>query len=231
MTDNQKPTIIAVFGASGRTGKHVVNFALEQGFKVRALVRTPSKIIAQHDNLTIIQGDFESMDAIQQTIRGATNVVCVGGGPNSNKAYPKLMMLHFIQRLWPLLTNESSVKTFLYMASSFVPKPDGSNAISLLLLRPTLGWYLGILPGVQDNEEVVKFISLHKEESFKAIVIRPGHCSEDDDISGSGHNLVATQTAPMGPGTVRYADLARFILDAMKDESLEGQYPFVVVER
>ena len=197
---------------------------------VQALVRTPSKITVHNDNLTIIQGDFESMDAIQQTIQGATHVVCVAGGPNDNKTYPKLMMLHFIQRLWPLLTNETSVKTFLYMASTFVPKPDGSNAMSLKLLRPILGWYLGILPGVQDNEEVVKFIAFHKEESFKAIVIRPGHCSEDDS-STSERKLVATQTAPIGPGTVTYVDLARFILDAMKDESLEGQYPFVVVER
>lgn len=222
-------TTIAIFGASGRTGKHLVDLALQQGYKVQAFVRTPSKITVQHDNLVIIKGDFENEVAIQQTVKGATHIVCVAGGPNSNTTYPKLMMLHFIKRLWPVLLDESSVETFLYMASTFVPKPDGSNALSLKMLRPVVGWYLGILPGVQDNEEVVKYIVSHENESFKSIVIRPGHCSED--TTKSGHKLVATQQAPIGMGTVAYVDLAAFILKAMRDLSLEGQYPFVVVER
>jgi len=228
MTDDEA-LILAVFGGSGRTGKHLVKFALEQGYKVQALARTPSKVAMKHDNLTIIEGDFENVDAIRQTVKGATYVVNVAGGPNSNTTYPNLMMLHFIKTLWPILENESSVKTFLYMASSFVPKPDGSNAISLKLLRPVLGWYLGILPGIQDNEEAVKFIASHSSENFKALVIRPGHCSED--TTKSGHKLVASQTAPIGAGSVTYVDLASFILEAMKDESLEGKYPFIAVDQ
>ena len=100
---------------------------------------------------------------------------------------------------------------------------------SLKVLRPFLGWYLGILPGIADNESAVQYIASHLSESFQSIVIRPGHCS--DDTSKSGFQLIATQTAPVGPGSVTYVDLAAFILDAMKDTSLEGQYPFVAVTK
>ena len=48
---------IIVFGASGGTGRHVVEQALETGYKVTAFVRRPEKLGVDHPNLTIFQGD------------------------------------------------------------------------------------------------------------------------------------------------------------------------------
>ena len=52
---------LIVFGASGRLGLKIVEQALTGGHRVRAFVRTPSKITMQHPYLTLFQGD--SMDA------------------------------------------------------------------------------------------------------------------------------------------------------------------------
>ena len=48
---------LAIFGATGRTGKPLVRQALETGHEVVVLVRTPSKMPLQHDRLTVVQGD------------------------------------------------------------------------------------------------------------------------------------------------------------------------------
>lgn len=44
---------ITVLGATGQTGQHLVNQALQQGHTVTAVVRNPGKITAHHDNLKV----------------------------------------------------------------------------------------------------------------------------------------------------------------------------------
>ncbi len=108
MNDTPLPETLALFGATGATGRHVLSYALKQGYKVRALPRTPAKVGINDDNPTVIQGDFEDVAALEATVKGAKFVICSAGGP-SGKAYQKGMMLGFIQRLWPILEAESSV--------------------------------------------------------------------------------------------------------------------------
>ena len=44
---------IAVLGATGQTGMHLVAQALKQGHEVTALVRNPGKLTPNHDNLKV----------------------------------------------------------------------------------------------------------------------------------------------------------------------------------
>lgn len=44
---------LAILGATGRTGVHLVEQALEEGHEVVAIVRTPSKVTTEHENLKV----------------------------------------------------------------------------------------------------------------------------------------------------------------------------------
>ena len=60
---------ILVFGATGKTGKLVVQQALENGFEVTAFVRDPVKMMITHHKLTIAKGDvmlFATIDKINE---------------------------------------------------------------------------------------------------------------------------------------------------------------------
>ena len=48
-------TKICVLGATGLTGKAIVNEALANGVEVLALVRDPAKIDQQHEHLEVVQ--------------------------------------------------------------------------------------------------------------------------------------------------------------------------------
>ena len=50
------PVKLAIFGATGRTGKPLVTQALEQGHEVRALARDPAKLDVAQENLLVIHG-------------------------------------------------------------------------------------------------------------------------------------------------------------------------------
>jgi hypothetical protein len=218
--------IIALFGATGGTGKPFLDAALTAGYKVRAMVRTPSKLKTRHDNLMVIEGDFSNADAIQKTIEGATYVVSMAGGPMTgwSKDYPKDLMINFVKILVPLLKKESSVKVLFYQAGAFSALPDGTLPWSMRIFRTLVGsWIMGIYPNFKDNEAIIQNIDKVKESlPFKTIVTRPGGLKDSE----GGKTLVASDTDPE-TGFVAFQDLAKWSLTAMKDESLYGKYPFV----
>ncbi len=70
---------IALSGAIGKTGKHFLAGALEKGFSVRALVRTPEKVSIESEPLTIIKGDLLNVDDVHRTIKNADAVFSLAG--------------------------------------------------------------------------------------------------------------------------------------------------------
>lgn len=74
MSKQNKPTI-AVLGATGRTGRWIVEEALKRGYIVRALVRDRSRLPIRHDNLMVIEGTPESEKDLRTTMEGCQAVL------------------------------------------------------------------------------------------------------------------------------------------------------------
>lgn len=70
---------IIVFGASGRTGKHLITQALEQGHTVTAFARTPDKITTSQNRLRILKGDIHDSTAVELAVKGQDIVLCALG--------------------------------------------------------------------------------------------------------------------------------------------------------
>jgi putative NADH-flavin reductase len=75
------PRTVAVLGATGRTGRRVVEFALAAGSGVRALARRPAALDdLAHPALEVIAGDATDAAAVARAIGGADAVVSALGG-------------------------------------------------------------------------------------------------------------------------------------------------------
>jgi len=70
---------LTILGATGKTGVHLLDRALEAGHHVRALVRDPAKVERRDEHLTLVQGDVRDGDAVAQGVAGSDAVVCVLG--------------------------------------------------------------------------------------------------------------------------------------------------------
>jgi uncharacterized protein YbjT (DUF2867 family) len=66
---------ILILGATGRTGKHAIAFALEKGYQVVALVRNPAKISVKSAALTIVTGLPTDVDDIRKAMKGCDAVL------------------------------------------------------------------------------------------------------------------------------------------------------------
>jgi len=71
---------VVVFGGTGQTGQHLVRLALEKGYAVRVLARTPDKLSIQDPNLEIIQGNTDNIADVSAAVVGQDAVLCAIGG-------------------------------------------------------------------------------------------------------------------------------------------------------
>ena len=111
---------IALFGAHGATGKHFLKLALDAGYLIRALVPSAESVELKNEQITIIEGSIDNADKIEQTLIGATYVVCMLGDTLPRRRdYKENCLLDFIKVLYPLM-KESCTRLFLYQVRCFV---------------------------------------------------------------------------------------------------------------
>jgi putative NADH-flavin reductase len=73
---------VVVFGATGRTGRLLVEGALARGHDVTAFVRAPNKLGALRDRVQVVHGDVLDGGAVSDAVDGqeAVLVALAGGG-------------------------------------------------------------------------------------------------------------------------------------------------------
>lgn len=76
---------LLVVGATGGTGKQLVEQALVRGHYVMAFVRDPAKLSIQHPNLTLLTGDVLKPDTLLPAIRRQDAVLCALGSQLGQK--------------------------------------------------------------------------------------------------------------------------------------------------
>jgi putative NADH-flavin reductase len=76
---------IAVFGASGRTGRLVVEQAGQRGHRVIAVCRVPPEGLFR--TAVVLSADLEDPARIQHALGGASTVVCAFGPRNNNDIF------------------------------------------------------------------------------------------------------------------------------------------------
>jgi len=70
---------IAVFGATGGTGRQAVMQALALGHEVTAIVRDPDKVGIRHERLEIVRGDVLNFPSFSRSIDGQDAVLSALG--------------------------------------------------------------------------------------------------------------------------------------------------------
>ena len=70
---------VLVIGATGGTGRQLVQQALDQGHQVTAFARRPSKLQIEHANLRVVKGDVLDYGSVEAAMRGQSAVLCALG--------------------------------------------------------------------------------------------------------------------------------------------------------
>ena len=78
---------IVLWGATGLTGREILNQAIDAGHEVKAVARKPSLIEVEHATLSVVQGDVLNPQSVQETAAGGEVVIsALGSGATLEKA-------------------------------------------------------------------------------------------------------------------------------------------------
>lgn len=168
---------IAVFGATGGIGKHVVNHALKEGYEVKAYVRNKSKYNKVHEKLSIVEGQLHEFNKIIDFVSNV-DVVLSALGSSMDKSYNsfpvleghinilKAMELKGLRRFMtigtPSLTFKADQKSLYTQLAPKIGKKMFPNAIRELvsighvIKQSTLDWTVVryMMPVDEDTGEI-----------------------------------------------------------------------------
>ena len=195
---------IIVFGATGGVGRLVVKQALEEGFDVTAFVRTPDKLKATGDRLTVVQGDAFHVEQVAAAIAGHDAVVsCLG----SNQGMKKSDDLRTMAKNIVAGMQQHGVKRIVYTASAGINDelPGIGGKVMMGVLKQVL----------IDHRAAVDAI---EEAGVDYTIVRPMGLTND---SFSGKYREAETGVPGKSRTIPRADVAHFILKALKDPAYD----------
>jgi putative NADH-flavin reductase len=81
---------LVIFGATGGTGRRLVERAIAEGHEISAFVRNPSKMTARHERLKIVVGDVFDSGRVREAVAGNEAVISVlGSRQPSNPLRPR----------------------------------------------------------------------------------------------------------------------------------------------
>ncbi|MCX8043294.1 MAG: SDR family oxidoreductase [Desulfobacterota bacterium] len=212
-----KAPTVAVAGATGRTGRFIVQELLKRGYAVRALMRSPSA--QSHPDGFVSQGveliptDLSSVPALEKALQGAQYLISAIG---SKKPFSTAENELIDNRGNQNLARAALLQGIAHMVViSSIGVGDSRKAIALIyrLLMHS------VLRAKEKSEEYIKSCGI------SYTIIRPGGYTEknlpDDIAFGEGGKIT---------GRITRAQIARVCVDALENSKMKNR-TFEVVNR
>lgn len=191
---------LVIFGASGQTGRLLVDQALEAGHEVTAYVRREGAFEAGRPGLRIVTGQLSDQAKIEEAITGADVCVSTLGGGSLSKRSPELTegisaIISVMQKV--------GVKRFFYLSS--VGAGDSRYYMGPLIRLFIVGILLRVpLADHTLNEKHIMASDLDWT------ILRPGGLTNGPKTGKVKHGSEFTKVA--GNIQISRADVAAFIL-------------------
>lgn len=195
-----------VLGATGGTGKHFVAQALKDGHKVRAFVRTPSKLTATSENLQVVQGSITDANIDTDALVNGVDYVVSMLGDRVAQQSAKINTA-FFQRLVPAM-RKHNVRRFLYQAGGLSKPYNGQLSWLLWTIRNTIA--RSFIGQHEDNEGVMAYLATEAND-IEWIVHLAG-------IGSDGPSKGTLQRSPTKFSIATHVDCADYSYRVLHDQ-------------
>ena len=205
---------VSIFGASGRTGRPLVQQALAAGHAVTALVRTPEAFPLTHANLTVVQGDATDPAAVRAAIPDGTDAVFValGHADGSPKDVLTMSTRHILAAM-----EASGVRRIVNLTGGGVASPKDPPFLPAKIVRGIMRVVAG--PLLKDSERQHALLA---QSGLDWTNVRGPRLTEGPETGESEVGYLK-----LGPASVSRADVARFMLNAAERGEWIGEAPHI----
>jgi uncharacterized protein YbjT (DUF2867 family) len=193
---------LVVLGASGRTGRLVVEHALAAGHSVTALVRSPEKLTLRHPKLRVVVGDATDPSALTRALEGAEAVISALGSRGS--------VIVESSRALGTAARGAGVSRVVILSSWLVQR-DRMPALTRLLTSIAMG---SVITDKAAGEELIR------DSHLDATIVYPSVLTDGPAVG----SVVLPDGATRGISErISRADVAAWLVDAATDDQYSGQ--------
>jgi uncharacterized protein YbjT (DUF2867 family) len=200
---------ILVVGSTGPLGREVVAQALREGHVVRALARTPSAL-RPSPGLEVVRGDVFDQSSLDAAADGQDAAVVILGLPSAALRKPTNVYSQGTRNLMTALRG-ANVRPLIVVSSFGV---GDSRRDARLLER---AFFSLVLRGAYADKELQE--QAVRESGLDFTIVRPTRFTT---AAGLGRYTVKVGPGPV-PSPIARADVARFILDALRTREHVGE--------
>lgn len=184
---------VLVVGATGRTGKHVLEQGKERGHRVTAFVRSPSKLDGA--NVEIVRGDPTNADALARALSGVDAVISCLGPPSLGR----YTIVEDGARALVAAMDLAHVRRAVVVSAAVLFDGFLTTFARMTFLRNV----------ARDSGAMERIVRAH---DLDWTIVRPPRLVERAMTPYD----VADDALPPGPSTVAFADVAHFMLDELE---------------
>lgn len=191
---------LALFGASGGTGRVLVQQALDQGHEVTAIVRNPDALEIKHERLHVVKGDALQPDSFAAALKGQDAVLSSLGISSFFESLKPMTFHRDTARNLVAQMQQAGVARLLCLTSTGVIKNPTAPLFYNVLVQPLLDHKY------EDMREMEKIVSA---SGLEWIIVRPFRLTDGER---TGHYRVAADGKLDDAGSISRADVADFML-------------------
>lgn len=205
---------LTIFGATGKTGKYLVEQALQQGHQVTAFTRSPEKLTMENPELAAVTGDVRDLDPVLEAVGGADAVISVLG-PTENK--PTFAVTTGTKNILEAMQTHN-VDRLIISAGAGVGDPQDEPK----LINKLINWILK-LTARWVYEDMVQTVETVRASDLDWTVVRVPMLVDGEPTREIREGYVGKG---LGPRITR-GDLAKYILDQLQREDQIQQSPAI----
>ncbi|MET8797868.1 SDR family oxidoreductase [Nocardia sp. NPDC004568] len=201
---------IAVFGATGTVGQHIVEQALARGYEVTALTRDAGRITRTHENLHIVEGDVLDPGAVERTVYGQDAVLVALG--NGRKGVVRAEGTRAVIEAM----NRTGVKRLICQSTLGA----GDSRANLNFLWKYIMFGLLLRPAYADHQQQESYV---RASGLEWTIVRPSAFTDGPRTGTYRRGFGADETGLSL--TIARADIAEFLLDQITDRTYVHRAP------
>jgi nucleoside-diphosphate-sugar epimerase len=234
---------VLVVGASGATGRLLVQQLLARGVQVRVIVRSPDRlpdVIRSHENVSVIHAsvlDLSDAEMIRH-VGGCTAVAsCLGHNLSWQGMFghPRRLVTDATRRLCEAIRAQAADRPtrFVLMNTAGNSNRDLHEPISPGQ-KCIIGLLRLLLPPHADNEQAADYARTVVGQDDAAIewaVVRPDTLTDEDAVTEYEAHPSPTRSAIFNPGKTSRINVGHFMADLITDDHTwnrwKGQMPVI----
>jgi len=234
---------ILIVGASGATGRLLVEQLLDRGHFVKVIVRSPDKFpeaLRNHDGLSMIHASVLDLSDIELTkhVKGCDAVAsCLGHNLTLKGIYghPRRLVTEATRRLCKAIkTNKPEGPTkFVLMNTTGNSNRDLNEPISFTQ-KCVIGLLRLLLPPQADNEQAADYLRSKIGQNDGLIewaAVRPDGLTDEDEVTEYEVHPSPISSAIFDPGQTSRINVGHFMAELVTNDHMwqtwKGQMPVI----